>query len=143
MAEGQKTSIGMVGKGGKATVGHCIWLSDNSNIQKKKGRAVELEEGNLEGQSHAGPKMHSGMQTVRVYRPNTDKPNKLSEVWVIVTLLEGVSNKKLLLGGKSRLLMAKGGRVIVLTPFPWELNVTQHFKLLRVPDYYMVENVEK
>ena len=50
---------------------------------------------------------------------------------------------KLLPDSKSRVHMVKGERAVVLTPFPWELNATQNFKLLRVPEYFTEENIEQ
>ena len=63
-------------------------------------------------------------------------------VWALTELLEGITNKEFL-KPLDWVWTDHEGVMVILTPFPWELNVTQHYKILHVAEEVQEEEIRK
>ena len=63
-------------------------------------------------------------------------------VWQLIMLPEEVTNEEFL-KLKNCIRMNRKGMAIILAPFPWELNMTQHFKMLHIPKELREREIKK
>ena len=63
-------------------------------------------------------------------------------VWELIMLPEEVTNKEFL-KAKNCIRMNREGMVIILAPFLWQLNTTQHFKILHISEELREKEIKK
>ena len=63
-------------------------------------------------------------------------------VWALIELPEGLTNKEFL-KPSNRVRIDHDGVTVILTPVPWVLNVTQHYKILHITEEVSEEEIRK
>ena len=61
-------------------------------------------------------------------------------VWALIELPEGLTNEEFL-KPSNRVRTDHDGMTVILAPFPWELNVTQHYKILHIAEEVLEEDI--
>ena len=63
-------------------------------------------------------------------------------VWALIELPEGITNEEFF-KPSTQVRTDHEGVMVILAPFPWELNVTQHYKILHVAEEVQEEEIRK
>ena len=63
-------------------------------------------------------------------------------VWALIELPEGITNEEFL-KPLNWVRTDHDGMMVILAPFPWELNVTQHYKILHIAEEVLEEDIRK